>query len=94
MSIFKAIAKKQNCSEKINIFFMYYFIHEFGVHYGKILDDITPSVFHENTNIDENLFLQNIVSYLNSNYTEIDWIGESKFNVHTYHIYELLKNIK
>jgi hypothetical protein len=93
MPIFKAIANQPNSNEKINISFMYYFIHEFGVHYGKVLDD-SNSVLHENTNTNENLFLQDIESYLNSNYTDINWIGEAKFDVQTENIFNNLRSLK
>jgi hypothetical protein len=91
MPIFKAIANQTGKNVKINISFMYYFIHEFGVHYGKILDE-TNTVLFENTNTEEHLFLQNIESYLNSNYTDINWIGEAKFDVQTENIFNNLRS--
>ena len=92
MPIFKATAKEENSNEKINLSFMYYFINEFGVQYGKILDD-SNSVLRENTITKENLFSQNIESYFNSNYTDINWIGEAKFDIQTENIFNNLRRL-
>jgi hypothetical protein len=91
MPIFKAIAQHKKSNEKRNISSMYYFIHEFGVHYVKFLDD-SNSVIYENTSTDDNMFVQKIEFYLNSNYTNIHWIGEAKFDNQTENIFNRLRS--
>lgn len=93
MRIFKATAtakRTENNERRTNISFMYYFIHEFSVHYGKILNDAN-AILHESTDTDENAFLQNIESFLNSNFSSVSWIGEAKFDNQTENMFNSLR---
>ena len=82
MAIFKALSKKEENSANEQIFLMYYFINELGIHQCKLLDG-TNSVLFENTNSDEAFFLNQLNEFLTNNFAQINWIGEAKFDEQT-----------
>ena len=90
MAIFKALSKKEENSANEQIFLMYYFINELGIHYCKLLDG-TNSLLFENTGTKLDDFSNELNEFLTDNFIHVSWIGETKFDKQTENLLNKLK---
>jgi hypothetical protein len=90
MAIFKALTKKQNTTATENIFMFYYYIGELKLHYTKIINDKNIPLF-EFQETDFKKFMNTFDKWVNDNYHEIKWLGETKFDKQTKELLDKLR---